>query len=61
MEANRQRNVVGAPEQVRSRLEALVRAHQADELVVLTITHDLPARLRSYELVAEVFGLPRAA
>ena len=32
-------------------------AHDADELIVLTITHDFAARLRSYELVAEAFGL----
>ncbi len=61
VEVNRQRNVVGAPEQVRASLERLVREHQADELVVLTITHDFAARVRSYELVAEAFELPRAA
>jgi len=26
--------------------------------VVLTITHDFKARLRSYELLAQAFGLP---
>ena len=29
-----------------------------DELVVVTITHDPKARLRSYELLADAFGLP---
>jgi hypothetical protein len=28
-----------------------------DELVVVTITHDFKARLRSYELLADAFGL----
>jgi hypothetical protein len=28
----------------------------ADEVVVLTITHDHDARKRSYELIAEAFG-----
>jgi hypothetical protein len=28
-----------------------------DEVVVVTIAHELKARLRSYELLAEVFGL----
>jgi hypothetical protein len=28
-----------------------------DEVVVVTIAHEFKARLRSYELLAEVFGL----
>jgi hypothetical protein len=32
-----------------------------EEFVVLTITHDFAARLRSYELLAEAFGLARRA
>lgn len=55
----RQRTVAGAPEQVKARLERLGAAYGADELVIVTITHDPRARLRSYELVAEAFGLPR--
>ncbi len=55
----RGRTVVGAPEQVRERLLALASEYAADELVVVTITHDPKARLRSYELLAEVFELER--
>ena len=47
----------GAPEQVRERLLALASEYSVDELVVVTITHSPKARLRSYELLAEVFGL----
>ena len=54
----RQRTVAGAPEHVRSRLLALADEYGVDELVVVTITHDPKARLRSYELLAEAFGLP---
>jgi alkanesulfonate monooxygenase SsuD/methylene tetrahydromethanopterin reductase-like flavin-dependent oxidoreductase (luciferase family) len=54
----RQRTVAGAPEQVRDRLLDLAAEYGVDELVVVTITHDPKARLRSYELVAEAFGLP---
>lgn len=57
VEYNRQRTIAGAPEQVRDRLLALGRACGVRELVILTITHDFKARLRSYELLAEVFGL----
>ena len=51
------RSIVGTGTQVRERLTALAAAHGADELVVLTITYDYASRLRSYELLAEAFGL----
>jgi luciferase family oxidoreductase group 1 len=54
---NRQRQVVGAPAQVRDGLLALVNAYGVDELVIVTVCHDFGARLRSYELLAELFGL----
>jgi len=53
----RSRSIVGTPEQVRDRLLELRGQAGADEFVVLTITHDFAARVRSYELLAEVFGL----
>src|SRR6266704_1373646 len=54
------RTVAGAPEQVRERLEALAAEYEADELIIVTITHDPKARRRSYELLAKVFGLEEA-
>ena len=51
------RAVIGSPEQVRAGLEAVAAEYGADELLVLTITHDHAARRRSYELIAEAFGL----
>ena len=40
----------------------LAAEYGADEVIVVTITHDHEARRRSYELLAEAFGLqPRAA
>ena len=54
----RRRTVAGTPEQVKARLEALAAEYGVDELVIVTITHDFKARLRSYELLAEAFGLP---
>jgi luciferase family oxidoreductase group 1 len=54
---NRCRMVVGAPEQVRAALLALAEDHGVDELVVVSICHDLQARRRSYELLAEAFAL----
>ena len=55
----RPRTFAGAPEQIRDRLRALGADYGVDEFVVVTITHDFKARLRSYELLAEVFNLPR--
>jgi len=56
-----QRTVAGNPEQVRARLEALAADYEADELIVVTITHDPKARRRSYELLAKAFGLDEAS
>jgi luciferase family oxidoreductase group 1 len=53
------RVVVGSPESVRRGLERVVEEYGADELMIVTITHDHAARRRSYELVADAFGLAR--
>jgi alkanesulfonate monooxygenase SsuD/methylene tetrahydromethanopterin reductase-like flavin-dependent oxidoreductase (luciferase family) len=53
----RRRTIAGAPEQVRKQLIALAGAYGAAELVIVTIAHDFKARLRSYQLLAEAFGL----
>jgi luciferase family oxidoreductase group 1 len=54
---NRRRMVIGAPEQAKARLMELAEQYGVEELVVVTICHDFAARLRSYELLAEAFGL----
>jgi luciferase family oxidoreductase group 1 len=51
------RAVIGDPEKVRSGLEQVARDYGAEELIVVTITHDHEARRRSYELIAEAFGI----
>jgi luciferase family oxidoreductase group 1 len=51
------RSIVGTVEQVRTGLLALAEAHDAEELVVVTITYDFASRLRSYELLADAFAL----
>lgn len=57
VEAIRQRTIAGAPAGVRERLLALAAEYGVDELVIVTITHDPKARLRSYELLADAFAL----
>jgi luciferase family oxidoreductase group 1 len=51
------RVVVGSPETVRDRLDELLGASGADELMILTTTHGHEERRRSYELLAEAYHL----
>jgi luciferase family oxidoreductase group 1 len=48
------RAVLGSPATVKRGLEEVARAYNADEVMVVTITHSHEARRRSYELIAEV-------
>lgn len=57
---NRQRLVAGSPETVKSRLLELQDAYQAEELMIVTLVHDFEARLKSYRLIADAFGLQPA-
>jgi luciferase family oxidoreductase group 1 len=54
------RTVVGTPAQVRAGLEEVAASYGAQEVIVLTITHDHQVRRRSYELLAAEFDLERA-
>ena len=47
-------SVVGSPEAVRAGLGALVEQTGADELIVAAAIYDHGARIRSYEILAEV-------
>ena len=51
------RAVVGSPATVRAGLKQVAQEYGADELQIVTITHDHAARRRSYELIADAFGL----
>ncbi|AHG92490.1 luciferase family oxidoreductase, group 1 (plasmid) [Gemmatirosa kalamazoonensis] len=51
------RRIVGAPDTVARDIGVLARDYEADEVMVVTITYDHAARVRSYELLAEAFGL----
>jgi luciferase family oxidoreductase group 1 len=58
---NRRRMVIGAPEQAKAQLLELAAQYGVEELVVVSICYDFAARLKSYELLAQVFGLtPRS-
>lgn len=56
-EAYRSMQVVGGPSSVRAGIEELADRTAADEVMVTTNVYDHAERLRSYELLAEVFGI----
>ncbi|WP_424891760.1 LLM class flavin-dependent oxidoreductase [Streptomyces sp. XH2] len=49
--------VHGTPEAVKEGLNHLVKTTGVDELMITTSVHGADARLRSYELIADVYGL----
>lgn len=51
--------IVGSKEQAATRLKELAKSLDLDELVVVTWTYDAAPRQRSYELLAEAFGLTK--
>jgi luciferase family oxidoreductase group 1 len=46
--------IVGGPDTVRAGLQALIAATEADEVMIVSDFHDFDARLRSYEILAEL-------
>jgi luciferase family oxidoreductase group 1 len=54
------RLVLGSPPVVRARLEEVAEEYGADETMLVNIVYDHAARRRSYELVAEAFGISSA-
>jgi luciferase family oxidoreductase group 1 len=54
---NRARVFSGSPKTVQERLAPLIAATQPDEVMVTTMIYDHAARRRSYELLAQAFGL----
>ena len=53
----KQSYIDGDPAQVREKIEALADAYATDDIGVVTICYDFTDRVRSYELVAQAFGL----
>jgi luciferase family oxidoreductase group 1 len=54
---NRKRVVVGDPAHVKEKILRLSEAYQADEVMLVSIMHDFEAKLKSYRLIAEAFGM----
>jgi alkanesulfonate monooxygenase SsuD/methylene tetrahydromethanopterin reductase-like flavin-dependent oxidoreductase (luciferase family) len=55
-------NIVhGTPDVVRAGLDDLQKRTGADELMITAHAHSGETRLRSYELIADAYGLPTLA
>jgi luciferase family oxidoreductase group 1 len=59
--ARPRRAIIGSPATVRKGIEGVAEAYGAEEVMVVTITYEHAARRRSYELIADAFGLGAAA
>jgi len=57
IQRNRGRTTVGAPEQVKAALLELAGRYGVDEIVAITNVYNFADRKRSYELLAQAFGL----
>ena len=55
--ARPRRAIIGSPATVKKGIEALADAYGAEEVMIVTITYEHADRRRSYELIAEAFGL----
>jgi luciferase family oxidoreductase group 1 len=53
----RRRSITGDPAGVRAGIEEVAAQYGAEEAIVVTITYAHEARRRSYELIADAFGL----
>ena len=51
------RLILGTPEKVRGGIEEVATEYGAEEVILVTITYDHAVRRRSYELIADAFGL----
>jgi luciferase family oxidoreductase group 1 len=58
---NRSRLFVGSPATVMQKLQPMIAASKADELMIITAVYDHDARKKSYSLLADAFGLAKKA
>src|SRR5712672_1943436 len=58
---NRSRLFVGSPATVMGKLQPMIDVSQPDELMIITAVYDHEARKKSYNLMADAFGLEKKA
>jgi luciferase family oxidoreductase group 1 len=57
IQQNRQRLIFGTPNKVKAEIEEMASRYDVDEFIILSNCYEFSARVRSYELIAEAFGL----
>lgn len=57
VEKMKDKMIIGNPEQVSSKLKKLQEEYAADELMIVTITHDIEDKLTSYRLIREALDV----
>lgn len=57
MRQNRERRVIGTPDQVKEQLLRMAQDYQISEILINSPIHDEKSRIRSYELIAEAFEM----
>lgn len=57
IEENRNRMIVGTPDQVKQQILKLSQEYNTKEFMIATMTHEFEAKLKSYQLLAKAFGL----
>lgn len=60
LEIARHRRIIGTPEQVKEQLLKLAAEYRSDELLIVSPIFDFEAKLRSYRLIANAFGMKPA-
>lgn len=50
-------SIIGNPKEVKEQLQSFLNETQADEMIINSAIYDQDARLRSYEIIAEVTGM----
>jgi luciferase family oxidoreductase group 1 len=53
LEKMKQKMIIGDPQMVKESLYLLKERYQADEIMIVTITHSLSDKIKSYELISE--------
>ena len=61
MARNRSRLFVGSPSTLMEKLQPMITASKADELMIITAVYDHDARKKSYSLLADAFELGKKA
>lgn len=59
MNRRKEKMIIGNPDEVAGHLRQLAAAYEADELMIVTITHEADAKFMSYKLIAEALNQNR--